>query len=79
MNGQAILAALPAALYELAEQAAFRIYVTDCLYYSGRNRVLNRRYAEIIGMDGGNDAPTEAEIDAMAARLGITFVEEAKG
>lgn len=42
------MAALPTALRELAEQAAFRIYVTDALYAMGNHKCLTQRYAELI-------------------------------
>lgn len=73
MGVKAILAALPAALLELAEQAAFRIYITDCFYLMGQNKYFTKRFAEIIDVDEGRRAPTAAEVEALAAKWGITF------
>lgn len=42
------MAALPAVLRELQEQAAFRIYVTDALYAMGNNQRMIKRYADVI-------------------------------
>lgn len=42
------MAALPVALYELAEQAAFRVYVTDALYAMGDNKRLTQRYVDLL-------------------------------
>lgn len=76
MKGAAIMAALPAVLDELLEQAAFRIYLTDSLFYYGDNKRLTERYIELINPDRKRGALTSQEADAMAKRLGITFTTE---
>lgn len=78
MRGKAILAALPAVLREQEEQAAFRSYIADTLYYHGENKRLTKRYSDIID-DTETDKPlTPDEADAMAARLGIRFTKGGK-
>lgn len=78
MRGSAIVAALPAALRELAESAAFRVYVTDALYCMGDNKRLTVRFYDLLdkGYERRQRAMTPAEADALAARLGITFATE---
>ena len=75
MRSAAILAALPAALYELAEQAAFRLYMADTLFYHGEGKRLTTRYSDLFDGDR-NKPPSEEEINAMAARMGSTVTEE---
>lgn len=66
------MAALPVALYELAEQAAFRVYVTDALYAMGDNKRLTQRYADII-KPRKVDKRTATEIaDDVIKRCGLT-------
>lgn len=70
-----MVAALPAALRELSERAAFRLYVTDALYCVGNNKRMSRRFADLL--EGKQEhIATRDEADAMAKRLGIRFVEE---
>lgn len=42
------MAALPAQLKALADEAAFRIYVTDSLFFMGENKRFTKRYYDII-------------------------------
>lgn len=70
------MAALPAALRELAEQAAFRMYVADTLYLMGDQKRIATKFSDII-LDGGSKrAITPDEADKLASRLGIKFVTE---
>lgn len=75
LKGTAIIAALPAALYEQAEQAAFRLYIADTLYYHGENKRLTKRFGDLLD-DDRRTPPTMEEAREMAARLGITFTSE---
>lgn len=71
------MAALPAALRELAEQAAFRVYLTDVLYLMGENKRLTRRWYDIVTDTApARRAATPADADAIAQRLGIRFTTE---
>ena len=69
------MAALPTALQELAEQAAFRIYVTDALYCTGSNRHMSQRYADIINEWRKPRETRSAQeiVDDVVTRCGITI------
>lgn len=42
------MAALPAQIKALADEAAFRIYMTDALYLMGENKRFTKRYYDLI-------------------------------
>lgn len=48
MSVASIMAALPSVLNELAEQAAFRIYIAETLHAMGDNKRLTIRYIDLI-------------------------------
>lgn len=75
MRGTAILAALPAALIEQAEQAAFRLYMSDSLFYMGDNKRLTQRYADIVSFSRRNEETrTGQEIaDDITTRLAVAM------
>lgn len=68
-----MIAALPAALYELTEQAAFRLYVSDSLFASGENKRLTTRFADIIEFNPkAKDNRSGKEIaDDVLSRMGF--------
>lgn len=48
MRGIALLSALPYVIKRQDEEEAYRYYVTDSLYYPGKNMVLNRRFYDVL-------------------------------
>jgi hypothetical protein len=74
MRGSAIMAALPTALRELAEQAAFRVYITDTLFAMGNNQRLTQRYADLIKPRKIDNRSAEQIVDEVVMRGGIKIV-----
>lgn len=68
------MAALPAALRELAEQAAFRVYITDTLFAMGNNQRLTQRYADLIKPRKIDNRSAEQIVDEVVKRSGITII-----
>lgn len=66
-----------AARYQrMMRETAFRLYVTDTLYYSARGQILNQRYADLINIK--TEAKDNRSGDEIAAdiikRAGLVVV-----
>lgn len=70
------MAALPAALNELSEQAAFRVYVTDSLYAMGNEKRLTQRYIELIKPKKIDKRSAQEIADDVIKRCGLTLDTE---
>ena len=68
LDGEAIMAALPAVLHELDEQAAFRIYLTDCL--AGLAGV-KKRYVDIINPPKESNMTAEEIVRSVVEGAGL--------
>ena len=74
-----MVAAMPTALYELAELAAFRVYVTDALYAMGNDKRLVERYTDLVKPRVNYTEQDARDIaNDVIARSGLTLVSEGK-
>lgn len=48
-------------------ELAYRIYITDSLYYDGRNKVMNKRFEECL--EAGKKNKQEIDGDELAAQI----------
>lgn len=54
---------------------AYRIYVTDCIFYQGQNQHLTSRFIDLINKKVDNRSGDEIAIDVIK-KAGLRFKEE---
>lgn len=60
------------------EERAYRVYVTDMMYYNAQNKTLQRRYADVIRKkpDKEDDRSAEEIAEGIIKRHGLTKGEQ---
>lgn len=54
---------------------AYRVYVTDCLFYQGQNQRLTTRFVDLLNKKVDNRSGDEIVLDVMS-KAGLRFKEE---